>query len=55
MTTHTLHLGLGARLAHLAKLGRKRVEHAALRFSLGFGAPSLVSPRIKDPALEPIL
>jgi hypothetical protein len=55
MTTPTLRFGIRARLVHLATLGKKRVERAALRFSQGLAAPTLFSPRIKEAALEPIL
>jgi hypothetical protein len=55
MTTPTLRFGIRARLVHLATLGKKRVERAALRFSQGLAAPTLFSPQIKEAALEPIL
>ena len=54
MTTPILHLGIHARLVHLAKLGRKRVERAALRFSQGLAAPVVFSARMKEAAFESI-
>jgi hypothetical protein len=55
MNTPILRFGIRARLAHLAKLGGKRVERAALQFSQGLANPALFLPRIKETALNPVL
>jgi hypothetical protein len=50
MNTPIVNFRIPSRLVHLVRLGRKRVERAALRFSLGFAAPSSLSPRLAEPA-----
>jgi len=55
MNTPVFHLRIRSRLVHLVKLGRKRVERAALRLSQGFAAPASLSPRIAEPAPTHVL